>query len=407
MAPDAPRPQPPQPPTSEGPWRPYGWDDSGGYDPYGSYGGYSPWGYQPWMEPPPPPPQRSPLRRWAVALALVVVVLVGAAAGVGVSFLHGAPSADQANGGTVSGTVDQVDHAVVDITSRLSGDVGVAAGTGMVISSAGQVLTNNHVVQNGARITAQINGAGAEYPATVVGVDPIHDVALLQLQGVSNLRTVSFGDSSSVKVGDAVTALGNALGQGGVPVSSSGNVTALGQTITVSNDMGGSETLNNLIEMNAQILQGDSGGPLLDSSGKVVGMVTAAEVSGPRRNPTSQAGYAIASNDFLGIVRQIQRGGGGNVQVGNPPVIGVEVTGNGGANGVTVSGVQPGSPADQAGIAAGDVITAINGQAVTSADQLRNDIRAHKVGDQLRIAWSDQEGQAHSASVRLVGGPPA
>lgn len=406
MAPDTPHSQPPQPPTWEGSWPPYGWDDGGGQDPYGGYGGHSPWGYQPWMEPPPPPPRGSSFRRGMVVLALVVVVLAGAAAGVGVSVLHTTSSQDASNG-AVAGSIDQVERAVVDITSRLSGDLGVAEGTGMVISSGGQVLTNNHVVEQGARITAQIDGSGPEYQAAVVGVDPVHDVAVLQLQGVSNLPTVTFDDSSRVKVNDAVTSLGNALGQGGTPVASSGTVTALGQTITVSNDMGGSETLNNLVEIDAQILQGDSGGPLLNASGKVIGMVTAAEVSGPRRNPTSHAGYAIPSNDVLSVVRQIQHGGGGDVQVGNPPVIGVEVNSSGGASGVPVSAVEQGSPADQAGISAGDVITAIDGHAVTSADQLRNDIRAHRVGDQVRLTWTDPEGQSHSASVRLTGGPPA
>jgi S1-C subfamily serine protease len=359
------------------------------------------------MEPPPPPPPRSSLRRWVVAMSLMVLVLVGAAAGVGVSLLHGTSSTESGSNGSVSGSVSQVDHAVVDITSRLAGDVGVAAGTGMLISSSGQVLTNNHVVQSGARITAQVDGSGADYPATVVGVDPVHDVALLQLQGASGLPTISFGDSSSVKVGDGVTALGNALGQGGVPVASSGNVTALGQTITVSNDMGGNETLNNLIEIDAQILQGDSGGPLLDSSGKVVGMVTAAEVSGPRRNPTSTAGYAIPANDALSVVHQIQRGGGGSVQVGNPPIIGVEIAAGGNGAGVMVSGVQPGSPADQAGISPGDVLTAVDGQAVTSAAQLSSAVRVHKAGDQIRVAWIDTRGQPHSGSLRLVAGPPA
>lgn len=397
-------PPPPQPPQSWDRW-PYGWDAGGTRD---AYGGYSPWATPAWNEPPPPPHERR-FRRWFVAVVLLVVVVIGAVAGVGVSLWRGVESPGSATpgSGSVSGSVEAVDRAVVDVTSRLADGSGVAAGTGMIISSSGQVLTNNHVVRDGAHITAEVDGAGPDIPATVLGVDAVHDVALLQLQGVSNLPTVSFADSSSLHIGDGVTTLGNALGQGGQPVSSSGDVTALGQTITVSDEIGGSETLNNLIEINAQILQGDSGGPLLNSSGRVVGMDTAAEVLGVGRDPSSIAGYAIPSNDALSVVKQIQHGGGGTVQPGNVAVLGVEVVGTGTARGVPVSGVQPQSPADQAGIAAGDVITSIDGRSVTSPGDLRTAIQAHKVGDQVRVSWTDAAGASHTATIRLAAGPPA
>lgn len=396
--------QPPQPPGWDS-WAPYGWDSgAAGQD---AYSGYTTWSYPPWAEPPPPPPAPPSVRRWMVAVVLITLVIIGGIAGVGVSLWRTATPAGTPTG-SVSGSVNQVDKAVVDITSRLADGSGVAAGTGMVISPTGEVLTNNHVIRGGARITAQIDGAGTEYPVSVVGVDPVHDVALLQLQGTSNLPTVSFADSQPLKVGDTITALGNALGQGGQPVASSGSVTAVGETITVSDEMGGSETLSNLIQIDAQILQGDSGGPLLNAAGKVVGMDTAAEVSGPRRAPQSTAGYAIPANDALNVVRQIQRGGGGSVQPGSPALLGVEGADSGASRpGVAVTGVQSGSPAEQAGLSNGDVITAIDGQTITSTAQLRTAVLGRKVGDQVRITWVDSGGQTHSASVRLVGGPPA
>ena len=395
-------PQPSQPPQSWDRW-PYGWDAGGTQD---AYGGYSPWATPAWNEPPPPPARRFP--RWFVAVILLVVVVVGVVAGVGLSFWRSADNPASISGSrSVSGSVEAVDRAVVDVTSRLADGSGIAAGTGMIITSSGEVLTNNHVVRDGAHITAEVDGAGPDIPATVLGVDAVHDVALLQLQGVSNLPTVSFADSSSLHVGDGVTTLGNALGQGGQPVSSSGDVTALGQTITVSDEIGGSETLNNLIEINAQILQGDSGGPLLNASGNVVGMDTAAEVLGVGRDPSSIAGYAIPSNDALNVVKQIRKGGGGTVQPGSVAVLGVEVVGTGTSRGVPVSGVQPQSPADQAGIAAGDVITSIDGRSVTSPSDLRTAIQAHKVGDQVRVSWLDAGGAGHTAMVRLAAGPPA
>ena len=369
---------------------------------------YSPWGYQPWMEPPPPPRTRS-AGRWIVSLLLVALIVAGT--GAGVALLVSRSSAipfTTSSGGTVSGSVDQVDQAVVDVTSRLAGDQGIAAGTGMVIGSSGVVLTNNHVIEGAASVTVQIDGRGPQYTASVVGDDPVNDVAVLQMQGVSNLPTVTAADSSTVHIGDSVTAIGNALGQGGTPAASGGSVTGLGETITVSNDVGGTETLANLIEMNAPIQQGDSGGPLINTDGKVVGMDTAAEV-GSRRQSASSAGYAIPINDALAIVKQIQQGGGGTVQTGNPPIIGIDVTDTttGSSTGVPVSGVQSGSPAEQAGIVAGDTITSINGAQVTSAASLRTAIRSHRVGDQITVGWTDSSGQSHSASLRLVAGPPA
>ena len=387
---DEPAPPPLQPPEWNGP-------------------SYGPWGYQPWMEPPPSPRTRS-AGRWIVSLLLVLLIVAGTGAGVALLVSRGASLPfSTPSGGTVSGSVDQVDQSVVDVTSRLVGDQGIAAGTGMVIGASGVVLTNNHVIQGAASVTVQIDGHGPQYQASVVGDDPVNDVAVLQMQGVSNLATVTTADSSTLHVGDSVTAIGNALGQGGTPVASAGTVTGLGETITVSNDLGGTETLANLIEMNAPIQQGDSGGPLVNSDGKVVGMDTAAEVSG-RRQSTSSAGYAIPINDALAIVHQIQQGGGGSstVQTGNPPIIGVDVTDTGvSSTGVPVSGVQPGTPADQAGIVAGDTITTIDGTQVTSAATLRSAIRTHKVGDEITVGWTDGSGQAHSASLRLVAGPPA
>ena len=402
-------PEPPSPPPLEPP----GWNDQGSSpyrwvpDEQEDRYAYGPWGYQPWMEPP-PPASRHATARWIVSLLLIGFVIAGTATGVALLISRGSPLSftTSSGGDAVSGTIAQVDQAVVDVTSRLIGNQGVAAGTGMVINSSGLVLTNNHVIEGGSSVTVQIDGQGPEYNATVVGDDPVNDVALLQMQGVSGLATVTLADSSGVNIGDAVTALGNALGQGGTPNASSGTVTALGQTITVSDEMGGTETLNNLIEMNAPIQRGDSGGPLLNDAGKVIGMDTAAEVGGRRSSSPSTAGYAIPINSAMSIVRQIQQGGGGSVQTGNPPIIGIDVTDAGSANGVPVAGVQSGSPASQAGIVAGDTITSIDGRAVSSATGLRNAIRAHKVGDQIKVGWTDASGQSHSSTLTLIAGPP-
>lgn len=215
--------------------------------------------------------------------------------------LHGPFTPGSSSGGSAVSGIDAaliaggVDPAVVDITSTVPD--GVAAGTGMVITPDGQVLTNNHVIDGSTRITGQIDGAGRTYPMLIIGVDPLHDVALLQLEGASNLRTVSVGDSTKVAEGDAVLAIGNGLGRGGTPSTAAGTVVALGQTITATEDGGGNpETLNNMIETNADIQPGYSGGPLVNARGQVIGIDTAAS---PDQAPDA---FAIPITDAMSVV---------------------------------------------------------------------------------------------------------
>jgi S1-C subfamily serine protease len=303
----------------------------------------------------------------------------------------------------------KVDPAVVDITSSMTG--GTAAGTGMVITPGGQVLTNNHVIQGATFITAQIAGTGKKYRATVVGADPADDVALLQLQGVSNLKTISIGDPSKVAVGDSIVALGNALGQGDSAVA--GNVVAVGQTITATDDTGANaETLTNLIQVDANVQPGDSGGPLIDASGKVIGMDTAASSGGRgfRFRGTSAQGFAIPIDTAMSIVQQLRNGGGAPQTAAQTALLGVDVA-NASAQGTTgalVLGVQPGTPAESAGIAAGDVITSFGGKSITSSPTLSTAVKAHKPGDRVSVAWVDQGGQTHNTTLQLAGlSPPA
>lgn len=314
------------------------------------------------------------------------------------------------SGATSSGTTldaaaiaAKVDPAVVDITATEAG--GVAAGTGMVITSSGEVLTNNHVVANALRITVQIAGTGPQHPATVLGVDPTDDVALLKIQGVSGLTAVTTGDSAQVSVGDAVLALGNALGQGGTPAAAQGVVTAVNQTITAADEIGSAETLTGLIETDASIQPGDSGGPLVDATGRVIGMDTAASVGGRFRQQSS-AGYAIPIDAAMSIVRDIESGGGSpNVQTGQRAMIGVEV--QDGAGGATVAGVEGGTPAAAAGLQTGDVITGLAGRSITSASSLQTAMSSYRPGDRVTVTWLDPSGASHSATVQLAAGPPA
>src|SRR5712692_10257225 len=171
-----------------------------------------------------------------------------------------------------SGIAEQVEPAVVDITSTVGHGNGTAAGTGMVLTPSGEVLTNNHVIESATSISVKISTGSKTYPATVVGTDRTDDIAVLQMQGASGLRTVALGNSSRTSVGDPVMAIGNAFNRPGPPAVTEGTITALGRSITVRDATGGDQPLSDLIETDARLVPGNSGGPLLDSAGQVVGM---------------------------------------------------------------------------------------------------------------------------------------
>ena len=325
-----------------------------------------------------------------------------------------APTAQAAAGGAVAdvaAVTARVDPAIVDITVTLADGSGVAAGTGMVITSNGEILTNNHVIEGAGSISVQVNGSGPSYSATVLGYDVADDVALLRISGVSGLPTVSIGDSTTVSVGQAVVAIGNALGQGGTPAATTGSVSALSRTITASSGTGtASETLTGLIEVSAPIQPGDSGGALTDANGNVIGMNTAGQVTGRSGSGASTTAYAIPIATAMSIVQNIETGSASaTITVGSRGVIGVQISASTvtTGTGVAVAGVAAGSPAESAGIVAGDSITSVGGTAVSTPAELGAAVQAHRVGDSVSVTWIDAAGAAHTAAVTLVAGPPA
>jgi S1-C subfamily serine protease len=276
-----------------------------------------------------------------------------------------------------------------------------AAGTGIVLSSGGEILTNNHVIQGATSIQVTVESTGQTYTAHVVGSDTVDDVAVLQLEGATGLATANIGSTQAAAVGDAVTSIGNAEGTGNL-VAATGPVSAIDQSITVSSDVTGiPDTLYGLIEVNADVVSGDSGGPLLDAKGRVIGMVTAA--SSGQRNVT---GFAITIGSALGVAQQIESGvGGGNVTIGLPAFLGVTL--GQGALGTTIVGTVTGSAAASAGLVAGDTITAVDGTAVTANADLSALIAAHPVGDRVTVAYTDSTGAAQQVVVTLGEGPAA
>ncbi len=347
------------------------------------------------------------------------VVTTSAGSGGGGSF-GGGSSDNSGTGSSGSGSIDaaaiaqRVDPGVVDINTSLGSDNAQAAGTGIVLTSNGEILTNNHVIAGATRISVTDVGNGRTYSADVVGYDRSHDVAVLQLNGASGLATVSIGDSSRVQVGQAVVAVGNAGGAGGTPSYAGGSVTALDQSITATDESDGtSQQLTGLIETDANIVPGDSGGPLVDAQGRVIAL-DAAATSGYRFNESTGQGFAIPINEATQIAQQIEAGHtSGTVHVGPTAHLGVEVASGGdpsgdgsGSFGAQLASVVSGGPAEAAGLTAGDTITAVDGHSVTSVDALTSVLSGESPGASVQVQYVDQSGQQHTATVQLASGPP-
>lgn len=358
----------------------------------------------------------------------------------------------------------KVDPGVVNIVTTLGYQDGKAAGTGMVLTSTGEVLTNNHVINGATSIKATDVGNGRTYTAKVVGYDKTRDVAVLQLQNASGLQTVTLS-TDSPQAGEKVVALGNALGKGGTPSVVTGRINGLGQSITASDEgAADAERLTGMIGHNAPIQPGDSGGPLVDTEGEVIGMNTAASDSSASGSPspssqaqTATQAFAIPITRASSIADQIEAGTpSSTVHIGATAFLGVETSpsglgsfggnipgfgGNGGdipgfggtipgfggdiggfggniggsaggfgggsasGSGVTISGVVSGSAAAQAGLAAGDQITSVAGHTVTSSSDIESVLGNYHPGDKISISWTGQSGQSHTTTVTLSAGP--
>lgn len=375
--------------------------------------------YGPWWQPEQPlygAPAQPPRRSKSGLVALLVAAGVFGA-GVGHYLWSSASPAPGASLGIASGSAPnagldpaslaaRVDPALVDVDTSDGYQGVLAAGTGMVLTSTGEVLTNNHVIEGATAITVVDVGNRHSYHAHVVGYSRSGDIALLQLIGASGLPTVSLGNSNRVRAGEAVLALGNAGGSGGRPSYAAGTITALHQAISATDQGGGvTERLTGLLETDADVVPGDSGGPLVDASGAVVGMDTAASANFAAAN-SAAAGFAVPINAALRVVREIRQGTGApTVHVGATAFLGVSVQ-NAPGSGALVAGVVSGGPAEQAGITAGDVIVSLAGHAVSSAAALTTLVLAQRPGARVRVGFLGTDGAAHSVSVVLAAGPP-
>jgi S1-C subfamily serine protease len=491
-------PPPPPPPFGQpGGYTSYGqpgeYGQAGGYGPPGGYGytGYGqPGGYGP------------PRRRVANAIVYIAVAAVAATAGgltVYASSSHNAPAASSGtsgggntggsgnvpnfqfpgqSGGNTGGnsgggsvgsspvsqaTATRVKDAVLPGLVTISGNLkyqgDADAATGMVISSSGLVLTNNHVINGTTGLSAVVVSTGQRFSAKWLGYDKSSDVAVIQLVGASGLRTVPLGNSNSVKVGDGVVAMGNANGTGGI-ATVTGQVTGLNKSITATDDgSSDSENLKNMVETDADIIPGDSGGPLASTSGKVIGMDTAASTNAIGYG-SQTVGFAIPINRAMSIAQQIISGHSSSVvRVGSAGFLGVLVTSgsngqqstdpnpsgqlqqqeqaenqNGGfggtqyppsssclgsdasagipskiapvSSGTLVLGSLCGTPASSAGLGIGDVITRLNGESVGAPSSLVGILGNLHSGQSVSITWVTPSDVTMNRSMTLIAAPP-
>ncbi|HTK64847.1 MAG TPA: trypsin-like peptidase domain-containing protein [Pseudonocardia sp.] len=310
-----------------------------------------------------------------------------------------------------------VTPGIVDVETELGLSYG-GAGTGIVLSPGGEVLTNNHVINGAHSVEVVTKSDGRRYAASVVGYDRNHDVALLQIRDPGPLTPAAVGDSSTVRVGDPILGLGNAGGAGGRPARAPGTIAELGAWISTSDELTGStERLRGLIRVLADIRPGDSGGPLVNEVGQVIAVNTAASVNYTTNVPNG-IGYAIPINDALGIVAAIRAGQSTDeVHVGPTAILGVTVSGpelypDGriapwAKPGAVVTGINSDSPAEGTGLRRGDTIVAFGGTTIDTPTRLTAVTGMHRPGDRLNLDWIDAGGQAHTAQVTLTGGPPA
>jgi putative serine protease PepD len=366
-------------------------------------------------------------RRVAFAGSVVAAsLLVGGGAGVGGAAAYTAWHDDDnaASSGTASpttspvvntpstpaaqGSVQAVAAKVLPSVVKIdvSGPQGAGSGSGIILSSDGQILTNNHVVElagNGGALRVTFND-GSHADAKVLGTDPLTDTALIQAANVSGLSPATIGKSGDLAVGQSVVAIGSPLGLDATVTS--GIVSALNRPVDVGSDGQGNSTVYPAIQTDAAINPGNSGGALVDLNGNVVGInasiATAGESLGGGQSGNIGVGFAIPMDEVMPIVDEMAKG-----ETPTHARLGVSVSATGQSQdglqsdeGASIEKVNAGSTADDAGIAAGDVITKVDDHLITDADSLIATIRSYRPGDKVTVTF-ERGGDTKTVTLQL------
>jgi S1-C subfamily serine protease len=361
-----------------------------------------------------PAPERGPdpisVPRRTLLAVVLVATLVAAVLGASIVVAVDHFTSDTTTGGSsrlAGGALDiqsllrKAQPSVVSIQTGESSSTGVfgSAGSGVIISEDGLVLTNAHVVSSATSMEVMLSD-GRSMPATLVGSLPDDDIALIQVTGASGLTPAELGISRDVRVGDDVVAIGNALNLGGPPSVTEGIISATDRSIQAQDI-----TLDNLIQTDAAINPGNSGGPLLNADGQVVAINTAII------DTAQNIGFAIAIDSIKPLIDEIK--GGQATITPDSAFLGVSTKdlsamtpdvlaqyGVRTSDGAFVVDIQPGSAAGLSGLQLGDVITAIDGQPMSSSADVTAAVREHQAGDKITVTF-ERDGQVQSLDVVL------
>ena len=377
-------------------------------------------------EPVVPPPYREPfpvqpekkkgLGAGAVlAISLITGLIGGVGGGAAASMLTGSETSIGASNNQNSleapvkkertpapdGSVEKVAESVLPavVSIEVATRKGGAEGSGSIISADGMVLTNHHVVAEAGGADAQMRvtlNDGTKHPAKFIASDVNTDVAVIQIEGVKDLPTIQFGDSSDLAVGQSVVAIGSPLGLSATVTT--GIVSALNRPVRAAQG-GGQSSLMDGIQTDAAINPGNSGGPLVDMNGHLIGMnsVIASLSQGESGEAGSIGlGFAIPSNFARRVAEQLINEG-----KARQPMLGVEVDIRAQTGGALVSKVQPGSPAEKGGLKAGDIVTRINDRLIESSDALVAATRSFDFGETVELEVHS-EGSEESRTVEVT-----
>ncbi len=371
------------------------------------------------------PPQRG--RRGFAAGLVAASLLVGGGAGIGGAAVYSALDGDGGSNASdasshsstpvstsqdspaADGSVELVAATVLPSVVKLAvtGPKGEGSGSGIILTSDGQILTNDHVASlagEDGEITVSF-ADGSKATATMLGTDPLTDTAVLQAQDVSGLTPITVGQSANLDVGEEVVAIGSPFGLDSTVTS--GIVSALDRPVDVGSDGQGNSTVYPAIQTDAAINPGNSGGPLVDMSGRLVGINASIRTSGSSMGAEAGSiglGFAIPIDEVLPIIDQMKNGEAptharlgitvGNVAPG-PGVNGADVT-----DGAQIQEITDGSAAGAAGLKSGDVITKIDGTVITGSDSLVATIRSYRPGDEVQVTY-ERDGAMETTTLTL------
>jgi serine protease Do len=307
---------------------------------------------------------------------------------------------------SIASVAETVGKSVVSIVAKTQSRFGsqTGAGTGIIVSKDGYIMTNKHVVSGASDVSVILSDGTAYDDVVIMGEDPLNDVAFIKVSGVDSLPAAKLGDSSTVRIGQQVIAIGNALGKYQNTVTT-GIISGLGRPVVASSGSGEYESLTDLLQTDAAINSGNSGGPLVNLAGQVIGMNTAVAVD------ANSIGFAIPINSTKGILRGLLETGkvervflGVNFVAITPSVAkeyelsvqsGAYVYSNNSSNTVMID-----SPADKAGLKRGDIITKVDSHDITATANLASVLGLYRPGEVVSIEYI-RDGKSSKVSVEL------